>query len=371
MLSHTILRLPHWGRNASRGLARSKARIGAPCKRERMTWEALLERFRAAGGVAENVRLGDGAWGRGIFPIDPVQPVILHAPHSLFVPLTAIAVRDGSMTAKPPVSDAARDVFDAYQRSFGWGAGGLEQSRAVQSQWHALPDDVASAIKAISGVADFSDRFAPPTIEACMNDYLQARVFDRESHLYVVPMIELVNHASTAPSYYVEAGIGVRGTFAGEVLVSYNATDAWGMLLSHSFSAPNRLAYSVGVRLKLPGGAALTIGREIRTTVKEDQVALPALQNDADGLSLPFLLLGFTGAPDLPRGIFRHVMRAQLNSIDADAVFDGIAQFNRVRFLALLRRLRSVPGELARTMEEAIFHQLEALAAAVGARSIG
>ena len=39
-----------------------------------MVFEELLAEFRALGGVAENVRLGRGRSGRGIFVVDPGNP---------------------------------------------------------------------------------------------------------------------------------------------------------------------------------------------------------------------------------------------------------------------------------------------------------
>ena len=38
-------------------------------------WNEMLDEFRALGGVAENIRLGHGVFGRGLFPIDPAKPI--------------------------------------------------------------------------------------------------------------------------------------------------------------------------------------------------------------------------------------------------------------------------------------------------------
>jgi len=39
------------------------------------TWDELVDEFRALGGTLENVRLGHGALGRGLFPIEPGRPL--------------------------------------------------------------------------------------------------------------------------------------------------------------------------------------------------------------------------------------------------------------------------------------------------------
>ena len=48
-------------------------------------WNDMLNEFRALGGVAENIRIGHGPFGRGLFPIDPKKPVSISIPESLLV----------------------------------------------------------------------------------------------------------------------------------------------------------------------------------------------------------------------------------------------------------------------------------------------
>src|SRR6476646_4511492 len=38
--------------------------------RDERLWDEMVREFRALGGTVENVRLGDGPLGRGLFPID-------------------------------------------------------------------------------------------------------------------------------------------------------------------------------------------------------------------------------------------------------------------------------------------------------------
>jgi hypothetical protein len=44
-------------------------------------WERIVGEFTALGGVADNVRAGEGPLGRGLFAIDPSQAVRLRAPN--------------------------------------------------------------------------------------------------------------------------------------------------------------------------------------------------------------------------------------------------------------------------------------------------
>lgn len=336
-----------------------------------MDWNELLRAYRELGGIAENVRLDEGALGRGIFPIDPALPAVLHTPRAITVPAREISIRDGRMTIESDrVGSRQREFFEGYQQYFGWGAGGYEESLEQQTAWHELAPEIASAIQAIGGIHFPQWRFLAPTTDVCMGNYLNARVFDFEGVPYVVPMIDLVNHSSYAAPYHVDGtGIGVRGTFAGEVLVRYNSADPWGIALNHGFRSPSPMAYSIGISADLHDGRNLAVERNISFTAFENQLALPTLRGQGSAMHLSFALLGFTPAMDIPRTVFRKVMYGSLDLIQADRLFDSIRHFNYTRFIELLRTLRRYDGALVRTLEEATIDQLDALSACIGARA--
>src|SRR5271163_722956 len=101
-----------------------------------MDWEELLREFRELGGVAENVRLGTGSLGRGLFVIDPSKPAVLHAPESSLIPVDSLVLRDGQLTTNvEPLGARGRDFFERYERYFGWGAGGLDEAWQMQKAW--------------------------------------------------------------------------------------------------------------------------------------------------------------------------------------------------------------------------------------------
>jgi hypothetical protein len=336
-----------------------------------MTWEELLDEFRALGGIAENARLDVGPLGRGIFPIDPSKPVVLHCPYALQVRLMHLEMRDGKMQAKPEFYGAReRAFFEAYEEQFGWSAGGSEESWQQQLAWSELPAEIVNAMQTMGMLDGIEQRFAPPNVESCKLDYLHARLFQRDGGNYVVPIIDLVNHSSYVPTYVYENGIGVAGTFSDEVLVRYNAADAWTLAQRYGFTTMSPIAYSIGINVAIAGGKRLTVARNINELVVENGVQYPKITVDADGVTLAHLALGFSMAKDLPRAIFRKIMAPRLNAPQADHIFDGIQEFNRNEFITLLRKLRKYDGPLVHTLEEAVINQLETLNACVGARNL-
>ena len=48
-------------------------------------WDAMLAEFRGLGGIADNICIRDGQFGRGLFPIDPSKPVDVYIPESLLI----------------------------------------------------------------------------------------------------------------------------------------------------------------------------------------------------------------------------------------------------------------------------------------------
>jgi hypothetical protein len=338
-----------------------------------MHWEELLDEYRALGGVAENVRLGTGARGRGVFAIDPSKAATLHTPLSLNVPAESITVRDGRMTSDAPnLGTRERAFFERYQEHFGWGNGGAQQTREELATWNALPPDVIALIRSTIGANDLRDRFDSPTETACVDRYLQTRKFElpNDGGTWIVPMIDLINHAAGAQPYGVRDGIYVSGTFDGEMLVAYNTADPWGTALVYGFAASSPLAYSVSLSLRLHDSRTLSVSRFYGTATSGNTIQLPRVQESNGTIELSFLVLGLATAPDLPRAIFRKVMAGRLPAHETDRVFDGIAHYNQTYFIKLLRALRAHEGPLVRTLEDVAIDQLDALCAYVGARPL-
>lgn len=199
-----------------------------------------------------------------------------------------------------------------------------------------------------------------------MQIYLANRYFLFDGSLHAFPMIDLVNHSSFAPTYSTHGGFGTSYVVEGELLVNYNSCDPWGIMLNYGFAARGPAANSLGISVDL-GTATLRVDRETTVLVRENEMRLPALQRNGSALMLPFLVLGFSPAPELPRTILHRVLDGFERSA-VDRLFDAIAHYNRTRFIALLRLLRGARGPLYRELEEAAIDQLEALSFAVGAR---
>ena len=337
-----------------------------------MDWERLFAEFRDLGGVAENVRLGEGPFGRGIFVVDPAKPATLHASENLLVLVDDVEIRNGQMMVKAESSlgPREREFFQNFQRYFGWGAGLFDELWRSQTEWSRLPPEVILAITNIGALEDPDRRFLPPTVELCLYAFVRTRYFTNRAKPYLAPVVELGNHSSSAAGYVVKDGIGLTGKFDDEVFGRYNLGDSIGHALYSSFSDRAVFAHSLAVTVDIDGQKRISVARDINVHDLHDGIRYPRVTRDGSTIHLPFLVLGFTAAPDVPRAVFRKILSSDLTAPRADETFDTIAHFNRTKFLDLLRILDKYDTPLIRMLKEAAINQLETLSYCVGARSL-
>ena len=80
-------------------------------------WHAFLDEFRAFGGKAENVMQRRGAFGLGLFPIDPSKPVDLLVPDELLVGIELTYLDQDMILCTLAALDDARVVLERRRDS--------------------------------------------------------------------------------------------------------------------------------------------------------------------------------------------------------------------------------------------------------------
>src|SRR5947209_11301526 len=107
-------------------------------------WDELLDEFRALGGTVDNVRLGYGALGRGLFVIDPGRPFLVRIPENLLVKVSDIVFENGVMkvAARANVGASGRKFYEDYYRHISWGGGGRREIERIFEQAAELPPEL-------------------------------------------------------------------------------------------------------------------------------------------------------------------------------------------------------------------------------------
>jgi hypothetical protein len=330
-------------------------------------WAGLVEGFYALGGVLENVRLGRGAIGRGLFPIDPGKPVKILVPENLLFPVDGLEFVDGRLRVKTRGDSPSREdkFFEEYQEAFSWGAGGRSDCEAFLESMAELPEPVREVLTNDWGLGQM---FRGVNAKLVQNRFLRTRMIYRNGRAVLMPVLELVNHSAIGAPFKFTGGISIAGAYTGEVLARYNFVDPFGVFLTWGFSNPEPATYSLSMKLPLPG-RTLVIGRELAKNKIHGRLRVPEVTVEDDTINLSHVMLGHRRFPRLSRGVFQHLMKEH-GIESADEIFDRIRQMNGTRFLNLLSVLEDYESRTITTLRQMCRYQLTSLMFCVGTREL-
>jgi hypothetical protein len=329
------------------------------------TWNELLDEFRALGGIADNVRLGDGIYGRGLFPADPARPVSIHIPESLLIDTADVVFENNVFRVAARARAGAREkaFLENYEKLISWGGGGRAETERIFEQAQALPRELRHELRTehLCG-AWFDD----PSERLIQEKFISSRCIGYKGRTVVMPFIDLANHGDSV-DYDCSVGIALRGTFSGEVLVRYSDTDSYGMFLAWGFACEQPLAMSVAASGRF-GRTALNIRRDFGDFKSPRGLWVPEVAAQGDALRLNYLMLGSRQYPRLCKTIFYRMMHER-GLTGYEETFDIVQHFNRMHFLKLLAALEDVEGAMAQTLCLMARMQLQALSYSIGVRA--
>ncbi len=352
-------------------------------------WLEILDEFRQLGGRAENVRLGEGPRGRGLFPIDPSQPVDLHVPENLLFPADEMKLQDGTLRIADSTKRSTREGgwFERYAAELSWGAGGQQQVEEFVLGMQTLPL-VARIELAKNWGLEFC--LVPMNDQVLLDYYLQSRVIaypfsaqrissqgtsipeNLDKSSVIMPMIELANHGPEA-NFNTELGISLTGTFSEEVLVSYGRQDPWGLFRGWGICNESFWAVSRRITLQTEFGP-LTVTRDLQKgrvleTPQIGQLWIPQISIKENEATISFVTIGRQNLPRTPRAVFQKLFH-EAKLPKADETFDRIRQANFLSFLELLELLEDTEGPQARSLRKMVRFQLKAMAYCHGTRDL-
>jgi len=327
-------------------------------------WDEMLDEFRALGGVADNICLKEGRFGRGLFPSDPSKPIKVHVPESLLIDIKHHKLDSGSIRIAPTVEIGPREktFLENYQRDFSWSVSGRHTEELLQMV-HDAPIEVRELL-----MAPFTAGLwlADPTPKSIAERYLATRVIRYKGGHVVMPIVELANHGH-AIRYDSGEGVGLSGQFAGEILVRYGLYDPLELFINWGFASD-----SEDFALSLFMGLAEVKFSTRREDVKLEEGRKPFFPNvsiENGQIVLSHLLLGHKKFPRLARGIFYRIMRDAGRS-DAEETFELIQHINRTQYHKLIAVSEGAAPPLGRLLRDVARFQLEAMSSNIGTREV-
>lgn len=336
------------------------------------TWDAMIDGFRALGGIAENVEQREGRYGLGLFAIDPEQPVRIHVPEHLLIPAEDVQCKGGDLIIRPeaPVPDDVRRWFALFQRHFSWGASGRQSVETFERGLRDLPEPLKQVLR---GTGRFPQkRHQGDWDDVVLQMFLRTRQFNYRGKNVTLSVLELINHEPASQGFQVQHGIQVAGRFPEEVTVRDLRGDTLGMFLTYGFVSPEPFVFSQPMKVRQASGAWVDLGGDTGGAFQKGKAIAPRAIRDGDGLRLPYVLLGAERDPALPRTLFRKALAdgsgAGCSTDEADALFDRIRFANQHLLCRILQAAEGVDQPVAALLRQAVVLQLKTMAFAYGAR---
>jgi hypothetical protein len=328
-------------------------------------WEDMLAEFRALGGIAENLCLKNGAFGRGLFPLEPSKPYKLHIPASLLININHVEFENDVFRVGPKaqIGERARSFLEGYERDFSWGVANQEVRDVLQMLYEA-PEEIRELMR--SPFNTDSWLIEPTHPAAVQRRYLASRALAFKPGIdVVIPIVELANHGQKTGYEVDENGVGLKGKTDGEILANYHRDDPLGMFVGWGFVSENEsfaCSLSLGVDKK---GPPLRIMRKEVNLELRPRPFMPDVTREGDTLILSFLMLGNRHNPQLPRAIFDHIMR-EAGRKNVVEMFDYIQLVNRLQWLKLMKASESAAVPLGQMLRNLARSQLEAMSYNIG-----
>ncbi len=330
------------------------------------TWEFMTTMFRGLGGGADNIVQKDGPFGKGIFPINPAAHVRVHTPQNLLIPTSDVDFVDGRLVVRPEskVGSAERTFFENYHAAFSWGAEGRASSLAFIEALDALPADIRAILSGKFGLRPLTEDISKEA--RAQRWFIGSRAIRVGGKEVMMPLVELLNHATNGKTYDLSEGVTVEGQFSGEVLARYSVIDPLGIFLAFGFASAEGACFSLPFRQEQKG---ISIDRSVNFDVKAGDVQIPSYAIEGDELKFSCLMIGNAKYPRLSRAIFQRAM-SEAGKPKADEVFDLILHQNRTRFLELLAKLEECSNPLVPTLRKMAIYQLAAMSHCIGTRAV-
>lgn len=333
------------------------------------TWQAMLEGFRALGGIADNVEQREGRYGLGLFAIDPNQPVLIHTPEHLLIPTDAIQREGDELIIRPEakVSEDLRQWFRLFQRHFSWGASGKDSVETFEQGLRDLPDALKEVLRD-TGRFNLRERHGGEWDDVILRMFLRTRQFNYQGKNVTLVVLELINHEASSAGFQVANGVQVSGRFEDEVTVRYTGNDTLAMFLTYGFVPNSPLAYSLPLRVRAADGGWVKIGADAGAGFARGRVFPPKVTREGETLGLQYVVLGCEPNPALPRGLLRKAL-AEYPVAQADELFDRMRFANQHLLCRILQAAEAVDQPVAALLRQAVLQQLTTLAYAYGASS--
>ena len=213
-------------------------------------WEYIVRSFRQLGGIAENIELREGQFGRGVFTKNPEQKPTIMTPKNVLIKRKNVELDKGKIAIKHDLntSNTAKEFAEYYYNQLSWGNGGNADSQSFLKQITSLSTPVKNAL-AKHRFIDKRLLNYKDNMETLLERFIDERAFQFKGESVLVPMLELVNHSNYHPPFRVTQNglITPPGNpECSELLHKYSGKNSpMSLWRSYGFTSKSIVAYSI------------------------------------------------------------------------------------------------------------------------------
>tara|TARA_B100001250_G_scaffold378449_1_gene368290 strand:- start:1302 stop:2294 length:993 start_codon:yes stop_codon:yes gene_type:complete len=323
-------------------------------------WDFLLCKFRSLGGIAENVCQQEGKLGRGIFSINPNLRSRIFTPSQLMIKQKDICLEDNHLRIKKDkdYSHEIRNFFNYYQDNFSWGRGGEKTTESFEKGLSRLPSDVKKLIKN-NFLVDLEERHKGDWKNVLKNQFLNARSFKFGQDVWVVPILELVNHEVNAfPFIKNNNGISTPNynPRESELTYVYGSSSSIKRVFNYGFFCQDPIVFSLPFSLKFKDSKSTFIckGRDL----KDDKIEY---QSNDSQVVIDGIPIASINQPSVIKNYFEHLCDLINLQKFSQEIFSRIIRYNYLTRQEIVSRLKPLDNDACRILCKAINYELDSI----------
>ena len=162
-------------------------------------FQSLIEQFVLLGGFAENIRIGKGKLGRGIFPIDSSRRAKIITPTNLLISRNKVGIRHGEIYVKDSSKFSSKEKrFIESNYNYAWNDGGNSCASEFLEYISIMPESVKNQLLDCGFMSNDMPSGDPVESEV-LKRFIDERVVSFEGKSVLASVWDLVNHSSFAP----------------------------------------------------------------------------------------------------------------------------------------------------------------------------
>lgn len=221
-------------------------------------WDQLVSEFTSLGGTVKNIGIGTGCYGRGLFPSNPKETILLFVPESILVSPDIVTLEHNNLVVdrNAKVEKSIKQFYAYYFEHFSWGVQGRELAEKLENGLKTLPAELKKALKDFT-ICDITHRHSGEWKSVLLRSYLNSRLVRFNKKPVFAPIWELINHSCDAmPIKSSKDGFTVsrEKSTSAEILFQYGKTSPIKRFFTYGFTCNEPMVYSFSMKLNLWNG---------------------------------------------------------------------------------------------------------------------